>query len=332
MGEGSRFLTMTFLLSLLLLTVVYASQLFGFLNNDLDVSSTVSGMAAVFPSLGVVQAPTTVLRFEDTVTQNTCASFNADTFSCITGFLDLNLTTWSAQGVVMSHKPLVNTFPLFSGYGAGASAASFGSHVYAVATVPVTIGTLTTDRVMLFADGISVFNTTVPKDKGLVDFLSAGPSHVWFGFSNVSVETHWDTTGAYDIVGYPATGKGAVFSVNLTGVATWSNCNWDGTKQLLCLSKLDQANGPTSLFAIDDATGAMTTVCPAIHGLPDAFFPTATAYDTSVAAWYAWGFVQHVQPVVSAFYKLDASCSATQIKLQLPAGYTNIDSLFVLNQ
>ncbi len=312
-----------------LLTVTCASQLYGFL--DALGSGQQVGLAVISPTSGTVQPPIASLLLDDTYTSNSCGTFNSDSYSCITGSFLVNLTTWSAQGRVVSQEPLGFSFPLGDGNGAGAGGASFGTHKYAVITVPHTAGNVTINTLSLFADGVSVLNTTAPADVGMVDFLAAGPSHVWLGYGNASV-SHWDNTGAYSIVGYPTNGKGGVLTVNLAGIATWANCNWDGTKQVLCLSKLVQDNGPTSIFAMDDTSGAITLICPTINGLPNSFFSTTSVYDPSAASWYVFGYVQHVQPLVPSFYKVDATCSAVQIKLQLPSGYTDINALFLLNQ
>jgi hypothetical protein len=313
----------------LLLSAACASQLYAFLN-DIDDDSHVACLSSVSVAAGVVSGPIAQFEFDNMFTANACGTFGSGTYSCVTGFLDLNETTWSAEGEVVARRPIGNTFPLYSEAGTAAAAATLGPHVYAVITVPSRVSKA--DALTLFADGVPVFNTTVPAEMGVVDFLAAGPVHAWFGLANASVGTHWDQSGSYSIVGYPVSGQGSVLSVNLTGIATWSNCNWDGTKQLLCLSKLVQDNGPTSIFAINDASGAVTMVCPTIRELPAAFFPTATAYDPSASAWYVWGYVQDAIPFVPSFYKLDASCLASQIALALPAGYKQINALFVLNQ
>jgi len=309
---------------LLLLFVSFAvatQQISAFVSGGTPVDQF--NFAVLDPASGTLKigAP---LDFGETFTVNSCGAVNSATYSCVTS--SSNLTTWSSSGKVLSSFSMGFVYPQGDGNGQAAVVASFGANSFGVVALPG--GNIS--NLMLFEEpaGKKTMLDSVEYSLGPVNFAAASPNRIWFGLGNTTIDTHWRQT-AHDIVGYALDGSSPAYHVKTDG-ATWNDCHWDTSKsQLLCLSKVNQANGPTTLSAISEQDGSRAVVCSTISGLPDVFYPENNVYDSEKGLFYSFGYMQ-VDNVPSKFFVIDATCNAKEVPINFPSGYDSLTEIFIL--
>jgi len=166
-----------------------------------------------------------------------------------------------------------------------------------------------------------------PGGFGTIDSFVATSSSIWFGLGNTSM-SHWDrTSDKYTFVGVDLSApRNPPRIVNASGFS-WTDCHWSVKHQnILCISKLNQANGPTALRLLDSSNGQLKTLCDDIR-LPNNIYPTSTVLDGE--ALYLAGYEQRVNADPRGkFYvvNLDA-CSSKEQKLSVDADLESLVSI-----